>query len=1629
MNPTSLQKHYSRILKGNCFILFILFLGLMTTVSFAQPTQRYVSNQVVPFSKNVSKTSPNTGVNISTNSVNVQRINPVNGYDLDKLEQLKQKYHRVYKEEQLKAEAFARANNIPVRYNLPDGGVASIRKLGPDGSPIYYRTFNDDAAISTRTNFLYLGGGLGLDLGGDDLTAHVWDGGHARVTHQEYDGAGGANRVSIMDAVSEGGLDLNFHAAHVTGTICASGVIASAKGMAWKTDVRNYRWSSDVSEAIGESMDVSINDGYSMLVSNHSYGYGASGIPDAWFGQYGGDAVAWDNVMYNAPYYLMVVAAGNDGNDSTSNADPLEGNTDFDKLSGHATAKNNLVVANGLDANINPDGTLNSVARSTSSSEGPTDDYRIKPDIMGNGTGLYSTFESSDTAYNSISGTSMASPNVAGTLLLLQEQYRNIHGNFMKAATLKGLALHTADDGGGISGPDAEFGWGLLNAKKASETITDGSLLTGNAIVEELTLNPGQTYQITVESDGINPLMASISWTDPAGNLVTTSNNTTPSLVNDLDVRLDNGTTYFPWRLTGVNSNSNGGDNDVDPFERIDISGASGTYTLTVTHDGPLQNNLAQDYTLIVTGVVKVTDPVISFGETFNSHQEGTDCSYVDLTIPVNIALPASQNVDVSFTVNGSSSASEDGDFILFTPSLQFPAGTTASQDFVVRIFNDSYVEGQEEIYIDMTINANGGDAIIDPNADALYVIINDDDVTPNASYEQEIFYEDFTVPSAEWAEMDADNDNNTWFIWDASASPYFDGMIARSNSWNGVPLDPDNYLISPSISLPSDATSLSVSYVVGSSTDPLFFREHYSFYFTDDVSTAGDIQGGVVLEDNRQLPAVGSEVRSHDINALAGQTGYFVIRHWDCPDEWYLGFDNLLIEATRETQVQTAVNTSGPDQIQLKGSGIGYSNDPTSDKIMMKFSNNDGFDYGCSEVSVSRAGTGAQSYNGSGSPFYVANKTFTVTPSNSTNNADATLTFYFEEAEIAGWEAATGLNRNDLIIGRGSPSFIVETSNVVIGAFGDHVTLTGDFVGIDGTFYFGPQEAFNPCSGVAKVWNGTSWSPSGAPNINSAAVINGNYNTAINGHIDACTLNVNNGVNLTVSADNYIKVNGNIIVDGSLIVEHQANLVQVSDDAAVINNGTIEVHTTSPNLESRDFMVLGSPMTDDTREDVWGSAFLVLYHDTNNFLPNPDVALLQPGAENFADDNYDNWIQYPSGPINPGEGYIVRPQTGFGEPGGIFPYTYDSGGLNNGIIEYPIIYNTIGTPSENQNASPNILANPYPSAIFADDFLNANSMIGTLYFWEHLTPPSPSIPGAGSMNFDMEDISMYNLSGGMAANNDPGTSTEPNGFVATSQGFGVKASGPGTAVFNNSMRRTSGNNTLRTAEYEERERIWVQVQQTEFELQCTTLLAFNENATSMLDDGYDSRRLATVLSIYSHLEDGSQQLGIQTREAFTDDKEVPIGFATLVEGIQAYKININDLEGEELNAAHVYLIDNFNGNMINLKEQTYEFYSGPGVFHNRFTLVFNREQLGISENSLDSIILLPNPTDSQISIFSPQEVISNVRISDLHGRLINVIKNDSNTLQIDLGTYAASVYFVTIETETGSITRKVIKR
>lgn len=512
-----------------------------------------------------------------------------------KLKEISQTQSKLYLQRKSQAIEFAKKNNLDVFKTLEDGRVAELQFIDRFGKPVYYVTSSNlNAARTTRVDRLWTGGASGLNLNGQGMIVGEWDGGPVRATHQEF-----GNRVTQKDGVpftSANGN--NDHATHVAGTMMATGVTSNAKGAAHQSTLWANDWNNDEAEATNQAAQ-------GLILSNHSYGYASQFLSAYQFGYYDAQAATWDEIAYNAPYFLPVKAAGNDRGSYNT------GKGGYDLVTGFATSKNVLVVA-AVSAVTNYTGP-GSVTMSSFSSWGPTDDGRIKPDISGCGVSVYSTSSSGNTSYNTKSGTSMASPNVTGSLLLVQQHYKNLNnGNFMRSATLRGLAIHTAEEAGSADGPDYRFGWGLLNAEKAVNLISNRG--TSSVIDEKVLANNG-TYSLQVTATSSSPLEVTICWTDPKGTPVSGNqvDNGAIMLVNDLDVRVTGGgTTNFPWILNPASPNSAAtkGDNFRDNVEKVYIANpvAGQTYTITVSHKGSLQSGV-QAYSLIVSGVNLGTTP------------------------------------------------------------------------------------------------------------------------------------------------------------------------------------------------------------------------------------------------------------------------------------------------------------------------------------------------------------------------------------------------------------------------------------------------------------------------------------------------------------------------------------------------------------------------------------------------------------------------------------------------------------------------------------------------------------------------------------------------------------------------------------------------------------------------------------------------------------------------------------------------------------------------------------------------------------------------------------------------------------------------------------------------------------
>ncbi len=464
------------------------------------------------------------------------------------------------------------------------------------GNNLYYKSYNQIAAVTAGVDEINSGGIKGLDLNGEGMIIGAWDSGIPKYNHSDLLG-----KIIIKDGSTDS--DITKHATHVSGTMVSEGQkspLSRGRGLAPHAKLWVNNWTDDLEEMIRLSAQ-------GLLVSNHSYGLDPEKLPVYYYGAYTKTAKALDAMTYSMKYYQPVVAAGNDRRESDK-LNPSKNGSDL--LTAMAVSKNAVVVAA-----VHPVTSYRiprDVRMTDFSNWGPTDDFRIKPDIAAQGVSLLSTIDEGEDGYGLLSGTSMATPVVSSVFALWQQYYGilNEHTKALTSASIRGLMAHTAREAGLTDGPDNQFGWGLINASKGIDFLK-AATEQQDAFFEETALGQGEenTYKIQVNKP-TEKLQITLSWTDKEGvDKLGKTDDATPDLVVDLNVLVQKGSIlYYPWRLKKDSANpiAEKGINDVDNIEKIEIVNPElGEYTIKVSHSKKLFLG-EQDYSILISGIDKI---------------------------------------------------------------------------------------------------------------------------------------------------------------------------------------------------------------------------------------------------------------------------------------------------------------------------------------------------------------------------------------------------------------------------------------------------------------------------------------------------------------------------------------------------------------------------------------------------------------------------------------------------------------------------------------------------------------------------------------------------------------------------------------------------------------------------------------------------------------------------------------------------------------------------------------------------------------------------------------------------------------------------------------------------------------
>jgi subtilisin family serine protease len=380
------------------------------------------------------------------------------------------------------------------------------------------------------------------NLKGEGINIGIWDGGPV-FQHMDF---GPTGRLTIMETGAA-----SDHGTHCAGTIAGAGIInPSAKGMAPKANLFSWNFNGNVQT----EMQTGIPNN-NLALSSHSYGFqfsGACGLTNTTQLGYSATARGTDLNCNNFPTHLHVHSAGNAGNSCIGGYYTITGSG--------KSAKNNLVVAN----------ITTNETRSSSSSAGPVQDGRIKPEIAAMGSNVLSTI--SNNQYDTYSGTSMSTPGVAGAAGLIYQRYKQLNSNNNPpSALVKNFICNTARELGN-PGPDFQFGYGRIDALSAVEMMED------NRYVANTVANANANeFNITVPANTIR-LKVMITWNDPAA-----ASNAATALVNNLDLIVFKGTdSTFAWKLDKDNPSAFAfkGRDSISNIEQVVVDNPTGTYTI-----------------------------------------------------------------------------------------------------------------------------------------------------------------------------------------------------------------------------------------------------------------------------------------------------------------------------------------------------------------------------------------------------------------------------------------------------------------------------------------------------------------------------------------------------------------------------------------------------------------------------------------------------------------------------------------------------------------------------------------------------------------------------------------------------------------------------------------------------------------------------------------------------------------------------------------------------------------------------------------------------------------------------------------------------------------------------------------
>ncbi len=512
-------------------------------------------------------------------------------------------------------------------------------------------------------------------------------------------------------------------------------------------------------------------------------------------------------------------------------------------------------------------------------------------------------------------------------------------------------------------------------------------------------------------------------------------------------------------------------------------------------------------------------------------------------------------------------------------------------------------------------------------------------------------------------------------------------------------------------------------------------------------------------------------------------------------------------------------------------------------------------------------------------------------------------------------------------------------------------------------------------------TWNGLAWD-NGAPNKTTRATINGNYTST--GNLEFCSLEITGTAQVTLQSNHTFTVvrDVNVAPTANFTVQNNANLVQINN---IANTGNITVLKESAPIIRLDYTSWSSPVSGQNllafSPSTQSNRFYEYVPSGNT--PTTAYASIDPTVNDFL----------------PTKAYIIRAPNNWSSSTASAYSGQFIGTPNNGEYYIPVVTGF------------NMIGNPYPATIEASHFIATNRTIETLYFWTH------TVAASGGL-YPQNNFASYTTLGGVAS---AAGGQIPDGTIKPGQGFYVNSIEDETILFHNALRYDVKNSQFFRDSNSIVEKDIYRLNLTDSENSYNQILIGHDTkATNGFDIGIDGKIFDTSKSmIYTVIDE--EEYAINGLPEFNENEKVALGFKALQSG--NYSISLENTEGV-FNTQTIYLKDNFNGNITDIKENPYSFHSEEGVYNSRFEVLY---KVNTNDYSLNNDVVVYT-SNNQLEINAFENKIDRVTIYDITGK--KIAERDFNSSLITFNSFIKQnqALLLIIKLENGNeVTKKII--